>query len=118
MKKMDSQLSAEDIDKIRAIMKAFFGHSVASGFTESSVTEETVRAIAHMLVETVDCSRWVDAVPSPQDLLRPTRRITKWALRLIREAGKPFLQNEVKVSWICRTVRSGQFRSSIETTLR
>ncbi len=51
---MDSQLSAEDIDKIRAIMKAFYGHSVASGFTESSVTEETVRAIAHMLVETVD----------------------------------------------------------------
>jgi len=115
---MESQITTEDIDKIRAIMKAFYGQSVASGFTESSVTEETVRAIAHMLVETVDCSRWIDAVPSPQDLLRPTRKITKWALRLIREAGKPFLQNEVKVSWACRTVRSSQFRSPIETTLR
>ena len=115
---MNIHLSSEDIDKIRAIMKAFYGQSLASGFTESSVTEETVRAIAHMLVETVDCSKWIDAVPSPQDLLRPTRRITKWALRLIREAGKPFLQNEVRVSWMCRNVRSGQFRTSIETTLR
>lgn len=115
---MDSQLSSEDIDKIRAIIKAFYGQSVATGFTESSVTNETVRAIAHMLVETVDCSRWVDAVPSPQDLLRPTRTITKWAFRLIREAGKPFLQNEVRVSWLCRNIRSAQFRTSIETTLR
>ena len=115
---MDNQLSAEDIDKIRAIMKAFYGQSVASGFTESSVTDETVRAVAPMLVDTVDCSKWGEAVPSPEDLLRPTRRITKWAWRLIREAGKPFLQNEVKVSWLCRNVRSAQFRSSIETTLR
>ena len=115
---MDTQLSGEDIDKIKAIMEAFYGQSVATGFTESSVTEETVRAVAHMLVETVDCSRWVDAVPSPQDLLRPTRTITNWALRLIREAGKPFLQNEVRVSWLCRNVRSAQFRTSIETTLR
>ena len=115
---MDTQLSAEDIDKIRAIIKAFYGQSVAMGFTESSVTDETVRALAHMLVETVDCSQWIDAIPSPQDLLRPTRKITKWATRLVREAGTPFLRNEVKVSWLCRNVRSAQFRTSIETTLR
>lgn len=115
---MNTEMDSEDIAKIQAIIRAFYGSTVAAGFTQSTVTEETIRAIAEMLVETTDCSRWIDAVPSPQNLLTPSRTITKWAFRLIREAGKPFLRSDVRVSWLCSNVRAAQFRTSIESTLR
>lgn len=115
---MTTSVSSEDIQKIQAIIRAFYGPTVAAGFTESSVTEETVRVIAQLLVETTDCSRWVDAVPSPQDLLKPSKTITRWAFRLIRKAGTPFIQHEVKISWLCRKTRAAQFRTDIEITLR
>lgn len=111
-------ISAEDVQAIRAIIKAFYGEEIASRFTASSVSEETVHQVAILLSETVDCSQWMDAVPSPKDLLMPAKSMQKWALRLVRNAAKPFINGTVGVTVTCRQFRAAQFKNEILLSLK
>ncbi len=111
-------ISAEDVQAIRAIIKAFYGDSIAARFTASSVSEDTVHQVAILLAETVDCSQWTDAVPNPKDLLMPAKSLQKWALRLVRNAGKPFLTGTAGVTVTCKHFRAAQFKNEILLSLK
>ncbi|WP_250657809.1 hypothetical protein [Alkalimarinus coralli] len=111
-------VSYEDTRKIKAIIRSFYGEETAVRFTTSSISDETVHRIAILLSETVDCSQWMDAVPNPEDIIRPTKSLQKWALRLIREAGEPFLQGAEGVTIACKNFRAAQFKTDILFSLK
>ena len=106
-------ITMEDTQYIRAIVKAYYGEAVAGKITHGAISEETVAAVAKMLHETVDCSKWIDSVPNPSDLLMPAKNLQKWALRVIRAAGKPFLMENEKVSVMCKVFLAGKFKNEI-----
>ncbi|MVF14965.1 hypothetical protein FT643_22835 [Ketobacter sp. MCCC 1A13808] len=111
-------ITMEDVTYIKAIVKAYYGEAVASRFTYGAVSDETVNAVAKMLHETVDCSKWIDSVPNPSDLLMPTKNLQKWALRVIRAAGKPFLMDNEKVNIMCKVFLANKFKSDIVMSLK
>lgn len=117
MMEMAAALSSNDVDIIQAIIKAFFGQSNARKFTESSITDETVVLIVKLLSETEDCSTWIDAVPAPDDLLMPAKKLRKWALRIIRSSGEPFLMGNVRVNIMCQRFRAAVFKPAILDSL-
>ncbi|MGC1509030.1 hypothetical protein, partial [Ketobacter sp.] len=84
-------ITPEDIDYIKAILNAFYGERVALKVTITSVSDETLRFVSILLEETGECSHWIDVVPDPKGLLTPTSAFKKYALRLIRNAGKAFM---------------------------
>ena len=88
---MSDSITENDVDIIQAIVRSFYGQGNARLFTSSTITDETIVKIVELLAETEDCSTWIDAVPSPQDLLMPANKLRKWALRIIRKSGEPFL---------------------------
>lgn len=110
-------ITQEDIDYIQAILKAFYGDSVARKATMTSVSDETLRLVAVLLEETGECSHWIDVVPNPKDLLSPTSTFKKYALRLIRNAGKAFMDTSFKVNIMCKMVVARNFRTPIEMSL-
>lgn len=111
-------ISAEDVEMIKAIVDAFYGPSIAARFTSSTISDDTVKQIAYLLAETVDCSQWMDAVPNPSDILMPTKNLKKWALRLIRNAGKPFINGSAKVTVVCKNFRAAQLRTEVVMSLK
>ncbi|OUS03077.1 hypothetical protein A9Q81_08260 [Gammaproteobacteria bacterium 42_54_T18] len=110
-------ISHEDVATVKAILHAFYGSSMSRRVTSTSVSDETIHQVAVLLAETIDCSQWSDAVPSPKDLLMPAKSLQKWALRLVRNAGKPFLDKKAEVTWGCRNFRAAQFKPMILETL-
>lgn len=114
---MSDTITMEDVTYIKAILKAYYGDAVSNQITFSSVSEETVRSVAIMLHETVDCSKWIDAVPNPSDLLMPSKNLQKWALRVIRAAGKPFVLENEKVNIMCKVFLANKFKSEIIMSL-
>lgn len=110
-------ISAEDVTYIKAILKAFYDGNVSKKVTATSISDETLRLVAVLLEETGECSRWVDAVPNPKDLLSPTSTFKKYALRLIRNAGKAFLDPTFKVNIMCKLAVARNFRTPIEMSL-
>ena len=110
-------ITNEDAEKIKAIVKAFYGAQNAERVTKGNISDKTVHYVALLLIETVDCSRWVDAVPNPKDLLMPAKSIQKWALRLIRNAGKPFVSETVEINVMCKNFRAAQFKPNIMSSL-
>lgn len=114
---MSDTITMEDATYIKAIVKAYYGDAVASKFTITSISEETVNSVAIMLHETVDCSKWIDAVPNPSDLLSPSKNLQEWALRVIRAAGKPFVLENEKVNIMCKAFLANKFKSDIIMSL-
>jgi hypothetical protein len=114
---MANSLSHSDVDIIQAIVSTFFGQSNARKFTASSITDETVVLIVKLLSEVEDCSTWIDAVPAPDDLLMPASKLRKWALRVIRNSGEPFLMGNVRVNMMCKRFRAAQFKPAIIDSL-
>ncbi|MAR89546.1 MAG: hypothetical protein CML06_01510 [Pseudomonadales bacterium] len=114
---MSEAITVEDATYIKAIVKAYYGDAVANRITISSVSEETVNSVAIMLHETVDCSKWIDAVPNPPDLLSPSKNLHKWALRVIRAAGRPFVLENEKVNIMCKVFLANKFKSDIIMSL-
>jgi hypothetical protein len=110
-------LTDEEVTVIQAIITAFYGERIANRFHAGSITSETLELVAQLITETDECSRWIDAVPSPKDLLVPTSGIRKWAIRVIRAAGEPFARGSVKISLTCKLTRGLQFRSLLEASL-
>lgn len=111
-------LTDEDVAAVQAIVTAFYSERIASRFHAGSITLETLELIAQLITETDECSRWIDAVPNPKDLLAPANGIRKWAIRVIRAAGEPFVRGSVKISLTCKLTRGLQFRSPLEASLR
>ncbi|MAR91940.1 MAG: hypothetical protein CML06_13825 [Pseudomonadales bacterium] len=111
-------ISGEDVQIIQAIIKSFYGSGTAARFNSSTISEETVKEMAVLLTETADCSQWMDAVPNPSDILMPTKNLKKWALRLLRNAGKPFLTGTEGVTVACKNVRAAQFKHQIILSLK
>lgn len=111
-------ISAEDVQAIRAIIQSLYGEEIANRFTTSSISEDTIHQVAILLAETTDCSQWVDAVPNPKDLLMPAKSMQKWALRLVRNAGKPFINGTAGVTVLCKNFRALQFKSEILNSLK
>lgn len=114
---MSESLTQNDVDTIQAIINAFFGQEHARRFTSSSITDETLVVIVDLLSETADCSTWIDAVPAPQDMLMPASKLRKWALRVIRKSGEPFLMGNVRVNMMCTRFRAAQFKPVILDSL-
>lgn len=114
----DLNLSQEDIASVQAIVKTFYNERMANRFHAGSITSETLELIAQLITETDECSKWINAVPNPKDLLAPTNAIRKWAIRVIREAGEPFVRGSVKISLTCKLTRGLQFRGLLEASLR
>ncbi len=110
-------ISLEDIDHIKAILRAFYGDGLAKRATISSVGDETLRLIAILLEETGECSHWIDVVPNPKDLMSPTSTFKKYALRLIRNAGKAFMDDSFKVNIMCKMAVARNYRTPIEMSL-
>jgi hypothetical protein len=114
----DINLTQDDIAAVQAIIAAFYGERVANQYHAGSITSETLKLVAQLISETEECSKWIDSVPNPKDLLVPTNSIRKWAVRVIRAAGEPFMRGSIKISRSCRLTRGLQFRSFLETSLR
>jgi hypothetical protein len=115
---INERITADDISYIKAIVSAFYGEQTARKITSQAVTFKTVHNVALLLRETVDCSKWVDSVPNPQDLLFPAKSLHKWALRVLRNAGKPFLLGSLKVNIMCKSFRAAQFKPAILSSLK
>jgi hypothetical protein len=111
-------LTQEDVASVKAIITAFYGERVANRYHAGSITSETLTLVAQLISETEECSKWIDSVPNPKDLLIPTSGIRKWAERIIRAAGEPFMKGSVKTSRSCKLTRGLQSRSLLETALR
>lgn len=111
-------VSYDDVQKIKAIVRSFYGNAIAERFTIGTISDETAHRIAILLAETVDCSQWMDAVPNPEDILIPAKSLQKWALKLIREAGEPFLQGTEGVTVTCKNFRAAQFKNDILLSLK
>ncbi len=114
----DISLNEEDVAAVQAIVSAFYGDRIASRFNAGSITSETVELAAHLITETEECSKWIDSIPNPKDLLTPANSIRKWALRVIRAAGEPFIRGSVRISLTCKLTRGLQFKSPLEASLR
>jgi len=114
---MSDSITENDIDIIQAIVRSFYGQGNARLFTSSTITDETIVKIVELLAETEDCSTWIDAVPSPQDLLMPANKLRKWALRIIRKSGEPFLTGNVRINIMCKRFRAAQFKPAIIDSL-
>ncbi|WP_145768779.1 hypothetical protein [Marinobacter lipolyticus] len=114
---MDDSLTESDVDIIQSIISVFYGKGHARKFRSSTITDETVILIVHLLAETSDCSTWIHAVPSPQDVLMPATKLRKWALRVIRKSGEPFLTGNVRVNLMCKRFRAAQFKPVILDSL-
>lgn len=114
---MSESLSQNDVDIIQAIITTFYGRNYARKFTGASITDETITSIVELLSETAECSTWIDAVPSPQDMLMPASKLRKWALRVIRKSGEPFLMENVRVNMMCMRFRAAQFKPVILDSL-
>lgn len=112
------KITDEDVRMIKAIIEAFYGESTASRFTSETISDETIKEVAYLLAETVDCSKWMDAVPNPTDILMPAKNLKKWALRLIRSAGRPFLYGNARVTVACRNFRAAQLKTEILMSLK
>ncbi len=111
-------ISAEDVQIIQAIITSFYGNNIAKRFNSSTISDDTVKEIAVLLTETADCSQWMDAIPNPSDILMPTKNLQKWALRLLRNAGKPFLNGTGGATVACKNVRAAQFKHQIILSLK
>lgn len=114
----DVSLNEEEIAAVQAIITVFYGERIANRFHAGSITSETIELAAHLITETEECSKWIDSVPNPKDLLTPANGIRKWALRVIRAAGEPFIRGSVKISFTCKLTRGLQFKSPLEASLR
>lgn len=114
----NTNLTEEEVAAVQAIITAFYNERIASRFHTGSITPETLELIAQLITESDECSRWIDAVPNPKDLLAPANGIRKWAIRVIRAAGEPFVRGSVKLSLTCKMTRGLQFRSPLEASLR
>ena len=110
-------VSYDDVESIKAILNAFYGRSVADRVTATSVSDETLRLIALLLEETGECSHWIDMVPSPKDLISPMSSFKKYALRLIRNAGKAFMDTSFKVNVMCKRVAAVNYKTPILMSL-
>ena len=111
-------ITQEDVEYIQAILKAFYDERLSRKATMTSICDETIRLVSALLEETGECSHWIDAVPSPKDLLSPTSSFKKYALRLIRDAGKAFMDTSLKVNIMCKVAVARNFRTPIEMSLR
>jgi type IV secretory pathway VirB4 component len=114
----DLNLSQEEISAVQAIVRTFYNERIANRFHAGSITSETLELVAQLITETDECSKWIDVVPNPKDLLAPTSSMRKWAIRVIRAAGEPFIRDSVKISLTCKLTRGLQFRSLLEASLR
>lgn len=114
----DVNLTEEEVASVKAIITAFYGERLASRFHAGSITAETLELAAQLITGTEICSKWIDAVPNPKDLLTPTNSIRKWAIRVIRAAGEPFMRGNIEINFTCKVTRGLQFRSPIEASLR
>ena len=114
----DMSLNEEDVAAVQAIVSAFYGDRITSRFHAGSITSETLELAAHLITETEECSKWIDSIPNPKDLLTPANSIRKWALRVIRAAGEPFSRGAVRISLPCKLTRGLQFKSPLEASLR
>lgn len=114
---MSDTITENDVDIIQAIISAFYGQANARLFTSSSITDETIIMVVELLAEMEDCSTWIDAVPNPQDLLWPANKLRKWALRVIRKSGEPFLLGNVRINMMCKRFRAVQFKPPILDSL-
>ena len=111
-------LKEEDVSAVQAIVIALYGDRITSRFNAGSITSETLELAAHLITETEECSKWIDSIPKPKDLLTPANSIRKWALRVIRAAGEPFSRGAVRISLTCKLTRGLQFKSPLEASLR
>lgn len=111
-------LSQEEIAAVQAIVTAFYGERIANRFHAGSITSETLELIAQLITETDECSKWIDSVPNPRDILAPADGIRRWAIRVVRAAGEPFIRGSVRISLTCKLTRGLQFRSVLEASLR
>ncbi|WP_091989716.1 hypothetical protein [Marinobacter gudaonensis] len=114
---MSDTITENDVDIIRAIIGSFYGHGNARLFTSSSISDDTIIRIVELLADMEDCSTWIDAVPNPQDLLLPAHKIRKWALRVLRKSGEPFLLGNVRINMMCKRFRAAQFKPAIIDSL-
>ncbi len=114
----DVNLTEEEVASVQAIIKAFYGERLANRYHAGSITAETLELTAQLITGTEVCSKWIDAVPNPKDLLTPTNGIRKWAIRVIRAAGAPFVRGNIDINYTCKVTRGLQFRSLIEASLR
>lgn len=110
-------ITHEDVEKIQAILKAFYDERLARKATITSIGDETLRLVAVLLEETGECSHWIDVVPNPKDLLSPTSSFRKYALRLIRNAGRAFMDASFKVNIMCKLAVARNYRTPIEMSL-
>ncbi|MEH6562535.1 MAG: hypothetical protein V7713_13995 [Marinobacter sp.] len=110
-------LTEEEVATVQAVITAFYSERIASRFHAGSITAETLELVAQLITETDECSRWIDAVPNPKDLLAPANGIRKWAIRVIRVAAEPFARGAIKISFTCKLTRGLQFRSLLEASL-
>ncbi len=115
---MSDTITNNDVAIVKAIVRAFYGESYARKITQSSVTEETVLRVLELLSETDDCSKWIDAVPNPKDLLVPSNKLRKWSLRVLRNSGAPFLNGNVRINIMCQRFRAAQLRNGILLSLQ
>lgn len=111
-------LTEEEVASVQAIVTAFYGERFANRYHSGSITSETLELMAQLITGTEICSKWIDAVPNPKDLLAPTNGIRKWAIRVIRAAGDPFLRGKIKINYTCKVTRGLQYRSLLEASLR
>ena len=114
----NANLTQEEIAAVQAIIKTFYGDRIANRFHAGSITPETLELVAQLITETEECSKWIDSVPNPKDLLAPANGVRKWAIRVIRAAGEPFIRGSIKISLTCKLTRGLQFRSLLEASLR
>lgn len=115
---MSESITDQDAEIVRAIIRSFYGESYARKFTTSSITDETLVNIIELLSQTEDCSTWIDAVPNPKDLLMPSKSLRKWALKILRKSGEPFLSGNIRVNIMCKRFRAAQFRNGIVLSLQ
>lgn len=111
-------LTEDEVASVQAIVTAFYGERFANRYHAGSITAQTVELTAQLITETDVCSKWIDAVPTPKDLLTPTNGIRKWAIRVIRAAGEPFVRGSIEVNYTCKVTRGLQFRNPLEASLR
>lgn len=114
---MSGSLTENDVDIVQSIIGVFYGKGHARKFSSSSISDQTVILIVELLSEASDCTTWIDAVPNPQDILMPASKLRKWALRIIRESGEPFLTGNVRVNMMCKRFRAAQFKPVILDSL-
>jgi hypothetical protein len=111
-------LTEEDVASVQAIVTAFYGERFANRYHAGSITAQTLELTAQLITETDVCSKWIDAVPNPKDLLTPTNVIRNWAIRVIRAAGEPFMRGNIEINYTCKITRGLQFRNLLEASLR